>query len=97
MTISLQDPTNGKWSTWASEPDFNRGNYFSWLIKNQIEITPGHWEHLNVRITFSKAAHMGSWTLVPHPVQAYSVVRRNGVAFDAFLNEKATSTSFTVK
>ncbi|WP_034088902.1 hypothetical protein [Streptacidiphilus albus] len=92
VTVSLQDPATGRWGVW--KPDM-AGDYWTWLVKNQIAITPGYWEHVNLRITFSKAAYAGQWQISAMPAEAYSVADPHNA--NAQVSEYDAWQTFTVK
>lgn len=97
VTVSVQDPTTGKWAVWKGESGANTGDYFSWLVKNQFEITPGYWAHLNMRISFSKTAYKGQWDLYESPVEAYQLVNSHGAAVEGYLRFGEGYSTFIVR
>jgi hypothetical protein len=96
VTVSLQDSVTGKWSVLRSGTGQNDGQY--WPLAHPQVLHPGFFAHLNLRISFSKAAYVGHWQLSTMPIYAYTLLNSHGVGInDAFLKTIDQAVAFTVK
>ncbi|MEY9849274.1 hypothetical protein [Streptacidiphilus sp. MAP5-3] len=96
VTVSVQDPVTGKWNVVRSAAGSNDGYYFSGYSQPKV-LHPAYFAHLNIRISFSKAAYAGRWEASMDATTAYGVFNARGQAVSGYMRLENRAVDFTVK
>jgi hypothetical protein len=83
FTVSLQSPVTHRWEKMAYNGAFQDYEATSGVT---FKVTPGYWEHLNVRLTLAANAPEGLVQIVPLPMEGLDLLGSKGQSVDGYLS-----------